>query len=457
MGPARTRPAHEKPGTRRVFLHRVGSLGTAVATAGMASGKVPAPDRKRDDRTRSIRDGTETGDRPTDAERTYRPLEVVHRWNTASEVVALESLLDGFTDRRPSIESHRVVGSDDGEGTAENALQRRIVTGSPPSTFLHRGGRALDPFVDAVSLHQIDDLWTDEMSETFHPDAQQATHRDGSQVAVPVSIHRVNTLFYNVALVERAGVDPDAIETPGELLEAIDTVQSGTDAAGMVHSGSGWSTLQLFSQLLLGVAGLEAYGAVVAGDVDTYRHQLERALSLLFDVRKRSPGPVARWDAACRRLTSGSAAFLAQGDWAVGEFYDAGFEHGEEWDVIPFPGTAGWCVLTVDCFVFPRNNPSPDATAEFLTYLGTPDTQYRFNETRGSLPARTDVSVDEFGPFQQSSHRALDGTDVRLPSIAHGMAIGVDRRGRIESALAALRPDDDPATAVRSVSRAIST
>ena len=457
MGPARTRPAHEKAGTRRAFLHRVGSLGVAAATAGVASGQLTALDRIRDERVRPTRNGSGTVDHSADAERTYRPLEVVHRWNTAGEVAALESLLDGFNDRRPSIESHSVVGSGDSGGTVETALRRRIVTGSPPSTFLHRGGRALDPFVNAVSLHQIDDLWTDEMDETFHPDARQATHRNGSQVAVPASIHRVNTLFYNVALVERAGVDPDAIETPRELLEAIDAVQQETDAAGMAHSGSSWSRLQLFSQFLLGAAGLEAYAAVIAGDVDAYRHELEQALSLLLDVRNRSPGPVERWDAACRRLSSGTAAFLAQGDWAVGEFYDAGFEHGEEWNAIPFPGTAGWCVLAVDCFVFPRNNPSPDATAEFLAYLGTPDAQRRFNESSGSLPARGDVSVDEFGPFQQSSHRALGGADVRLPSIAHGMAIGADRRRRIESALAAVGPDDDPATAVRSVRRAIDT
>lgn len=457
MAPARLRSARERPGTRRAFLHRVGTLGAAGATAGVASGRLTTLDRVRDDRSQSIQDGVGTVERTANADRTYRPLEVVHRWNTAGEVAALESLLDGFRDRRPSIESYTMAGSGNAGGTAAHSLRRRIVTGSPPSTFLHRGGRALDPFVHAVSLHTIDDLWTDEMHETFHPDARQATHRDGSQVAVPASIHRVNTLFYNVALVDRAGVDPDAIETPDELLEAIDAVQRETDADGMVHSRSNWSTLQLFSQLLLGSAGLEAYAAVVAGDVEAYRHDLERALSLLRGVRNRTPESAVRWDATCRRLSSGSAAFLAQGDWAVGEFLDAGFEHGEEWDVIPFPGTAGWYVLTVDCFVFPRNNPSPDATAEFLTYLGTPDAQRRCNESRGSLPARADVSVDEFGPFQQSSHRALDGTDVRLPSIAHGMAIGADRRRRIESSLAALGPDDDPATAIRSVSRAIST
>ncbi|TKX51886.1 carbohydrate ABC transporter substrate-binding protein, partial [Halorubrum sp. SP3] len=78
-----------------------------------------------------------------------------------------------------------------------------------------------------------------------------------------------NCLFYNTSVVEEAGVDPDSLTSVSALIDALETVQSETDAIPMTHGASGtWTTTQLFASTMLGQEGYDAYMSFIDGSPD---------------------------------------------------------------------------------------------------------------------------------------------------------------------------------------------
>ena len=108
------------------------------------------------------------------------------------------------------------------------------------------------------------------------------------------------------------------------MVDACAAVAENTDAVPFAHQTSGsWSTTQLWETILLAQAGIE-----------------------------------------------GNAAFIHQGDWAAGAYSGTdGFEYGTDWGQVTYPGTEGSYLLNMDSFPFLANNPSPEATRQFLSYL----------------------------------------------------------------------------------------
>jgi glucose/mannose transport system substrate-binding protein len=93
-------------------------------------------------------------------------------------------------------------------------------------------------------------------------------------------------------------------------------------------------------------------------------------------------------------------------------------------------------MLNMDSFPFPTNNPSSEATTRFLRYVGSVDAQRRFNPKKGSIPPRTDVPQDAFGPFLQSQMQEFKNSEAQPPSTAHGLAVDPETLTNLEDAMA---------------------
>jgi len=327
-----------------------------------------------------------------------------------------------------------------------------VLDGNPPSTFQIWPGQALTPYTDADLLEDIgESVWDDEMREAYLDDIVDLSRPDGDLVAVPINIHRLNNLFYNVEVLDSADVDATDIDDPQGLVDALEAVAENTDAVPMAHqTQSPWSTLQLFEAVFLGQQGTDDYLSFVDGNVESLEDEVREALGLLAEYADHYPedaGSIS-WDQGNDELIEGNAAFLHQGDWAAGQYEAAGdFEFGEDWDMVPFPGTDGVYHSVIDSFVFPTNNPSPEATEQFLNYAGTVDAQERFNPIKGSIPPRTDVPDDAFGPFLSRQIDDFDNSNTQPPTIAHGTAVAPAVQSEMEEAFANFNDNLDVDTA----------
>jgi len=388
---------------RRKYMQALGATVAGVSLAGCSGG----------------------GDDSTNA------LELQHWWTAGGDGEGMQALLDLFREKHPDIEIQENPVSGAGGGNLHAVVQNRILNDNPPSTWQDWPGANLQPYVEADKLRDIgDNVWSDEMREAYldGPKLQaRAGDPDNPFVAVPLNIHRINNLFYNVNVVEEAGVDPGSLSSTQDLIDAMATIESETDAAGMgQETSSAQGTVQLWAVTFLAEAGADAYMDFVNGNTDDIEEDIRGSLETIVeysDYYTSDAGSINQ-DEAGYKVANGEAAFMNQGDWQAGNFATIeGVEYESGWDHVPWPGTDGYYQLNMDGFAFPKNNPSPDATEEFLKFVGTVEAQETFNPPKGSIPPRSDVPTDDFPPFQQKEMEHFADSEEQPPSIAHGLAV----------------------------------
>jgi glucose/mannose transport system substrate-binding protein len=419
--------------TRRQYLLSTGAVGTAVL-AGCAEDEDP-------DAIDDEGNGNGNGNGDDDGD-----LEVVHWWTAGGEEEAFEALVDGFeSETEYTVESNPAPG---GAGAAIDAeIQTRVLDEDPPGTFQIWPGEALRTYTDEGALEPVGELWEDGAEEEYLESVLEASSPDDDIVAVPINIHRLNNVFYNVEVLEDAGVDPEGIDSPEAFLEALEAADDAGYVGLTQQTQEPWGVLQLWEVVFTGQHGVDAFQQFLDGEAAELEAEIEESLSLVEETSEyynEDAGTVS-WDEANADVITGDAAFHHNGDWAAGEYQGADdFEYGEDWDYIPFPGTEEVYTLVMDSFVMPTNNPSPDATEAWIEYCSTVDAQERFNPPKGSIPPRTDVPTDEFPPFLQDQMDDFEGSDEQVTSISHGSGLEPGQASEVEEAFAVFTDNWDP-------------
>ena len=161
------------------------------------------------------------------------------------------------------------------------------------------------------------------------------------------------------------------------------------------------------------------------------------------------------WNLATAMVINGKAGMQFMGDWAKGEFENAGKKAGKDYVCAPVPGTANSYTFNVDSFVFFQQKGEKNATPGQLALaktIMTPDFQEQFSLLKGSVPVRLGVKMDKFDDCAKKSYadeqtaivgrlrpvaRARDGAERRDRRRDHGrrdevheLAAGFEERGR---------------------------
>ncbi|MFU8868835.1 ABC transporter substrate-binding protein [Natronococcus sp.] len=419
--------------TRRQYLLSTGAVGTAVL-AGCAEDEDP-------DEINGEGNGNGNGNGDGEGD-----LEVVHWWTAGGEEEAFEALVDGFeSETEYAVESNPAPG---GAGAAIDAeVQTRVLDEDPPGTFQIWPGEALRTYTDADALEPVGDLWEDGAEEEYLDSVLEASSPEGDVVAAPINIHRLNNVFYNLEVLEDAGVDPEGIDSPEAFLEALEAADDAGYVGLAQQTQEPWGTLQLWEVVFTGQHGVDAFEQFLDGEATELEDEIEESLSLVEEYSEyfnEDAGTVS-WDEANAGVITGDAAFHHNGDWAAGEYQGADdFEYGEDWDYVPFPGTEDVYTLVMDSFVMPANNPSPEATEAWIEYCSTVDAQERFNPPKGSIPPRTDVPTDEFPPFLQDQMEDFEGSNEQVTSVSHGSGLEPAQASEVEEAFAVFTDNWDP-------------
>ena len=402
----------DRPISRRRFVQATG-LASAVALAGCGGDGGDSGDG----------DGGSDGGDGSDG--SMGTLEVLHGWTGGDGAKAAEELTAVFEEQHPDIETEFNPIGGGGNENLDAVVANRLQSGDPPSSFANWPGKNLLRYEGALGT--VDDVWSDAGFEDVMVDEAVDLHQQGGSFrAVPLGSHRLNCLFYNVSVVEEAGVDPDSLDSVSALVDALDAVATETDKIPMTHGMQGtWTTTQLFAAMMLGQEGFEAYMDFIGGEGD------ESAVRATFESTATVLENYINEDAASIGLTgsneniiNGDAAFIHQGNWAAGAYRNAeDFEYNEDWGFVPFPGTEGMYTLHFDSFLYPGDNLSPEASKTWLEFVGSEDAQIAFNQFKGSIPTRTDVSMDQFGPFLQETAEDFADADHRPPTLQHGLAV----------------------------------
>jgi glucose/mannose transport system substrate-binding protein len=414
--------------TRRTYLKAAG-VTSAAGMAGLAgcTGNGGSETEGTDGGSGETTDGSSGGDGSS----SMNALEVQHAWGGGDGKAAFSALIEGFKENHPDVEFEVQPVSGGANKNLNSVIKKRARNQNLPGTWQDWPGANLIQFTEAGLLGDIEEsVWSqNNMKDAYLEGPKRAARPDGNYVTVPINIHRLNNLFYNKAVVEEAGVDPSSLSSPSDLLDAMVAVEENTEAVGMAQSTKApWTTLQLWAAVFMGQNDASAYMDVLEGGGDKGAVQSAFETVASYGDHFNSDAATISWTEGNTKVMNGAAAFIHQGDWAAGAYRGSDdFNYEEDWGHVPFPGTDGLYALNMDSFPYGVNgddgNPSPEATKQFLRYCGTKDAQIRFNKNKGSIPPRSDVSSDEFGPFLSKQMEDFSNSEAQPPSVTHGLGV----------------------------------
>ncbi len=356
-------------------------------------------------------------------------LEVFSWWTSGGEAAALQALFDAYSAQYPDVEIVNATVAGGGGSAARGVLQTRLAGGDVPDTWqVHPGFELLGQYVDPGYVAPVTDLYEAEGWNDVVPEALRTLMtKDGDIYQVTVGVHRGNGFWYNKQLLADNGIEVGDTLSVDEFIAIADQLQAAGVTPLCVGDSGIWATAQLFENTLLGTIGPEAYKGLWDGSVpfdDPGVKQAMETYGKMLDYQNEDHSALS-WDQAVRKLMEGGCAFNSMGDWAYGEFVNAGLTDNEEFGWVSHPGTAGSFMIVADGFPIGNGSANPDNARNWLKVIGSKEAQEAFNPLKGSICARTDCDRAKFGVYHNWSMDSF-ANDALVPSVVHGSAAPAD-------------------------------
>jgi glucose/mannose transport system substrate-binding protein len=356
---------------------------------------------------------------------TAADVEVLHWWTSGGEASALNVLKDDLQAQGIGWQDMPVAG---GGGTqAMTVLRARVTAGNPP-TAVQMLGFDITDWAREGALANLNDIASAEGWDAVVPEALQAFSKyDGEWVAAPVNVHSTNWVWANKAVLDELGIAQPT--TWDEFIAALDAVKASGKVA-LAHGGQAWQDATIFDAVLMSTGGPEFYKATMIDldpeqlGSDTMREVFDRMTVLRGYVDDNFSG--RDWNLASAMVINGEAGFQMMGDWAKGEFLNAGKVPEQDFLCFRFPGTQSQVTFNSDQFaMFNQGGVVSDEQAALAKAIMSPEFQSAFNVVKGSVPARVDVSDEAFdacGKKGMADLAAASESGNLFGSMAHGHA-----------------------------------
>ena len=385
-------------------------------------------------------------------------VEVLHWWTSGGEAKSVASLKSSLEKRGVSWQDFAVAGG--GGENAMTVLKSRAVSGNPP-TAAQIKGPDIQEWGELGFLASIDDVAKKNNWDGVLPGVVSDVMKyQGKYVAAPVNVHRVNWLWANPEVFRKAGATIPT--TWADFMVQAKKIQDAGYIA-LAHGGQAWQDNTVFEAVVLGVGGAEYYKkAFVELDMDALNSSTTDEVFKVFGELRQfidANAPGRDWNVATSMVINGEAGMQIMGDWAKGEFMAAGKVPGEDFLCLSTPGEG--YLYNVDSFaMFDVDGDDKKAGQDLLAELIVGQNfQKVFNLNKGSIPARTDVALDEFDSCAHISAADMNASSLSgslLPSYAHGMALRGAQSGAITDVVTAhFNSDMSSADAVAQLAQAV--
>jgi len=352
-------------------------------------------------------------------------VEVLHWWTSGGEAAALNVLKEDLQGQGIGWQDMPVAG---GGGTqAMTVLRARVTSGNPPTAVQMLGFDILD-WAKEGALADLNVLAGMEGWDDVVPTALQGfAKHDGKWVSAPVNVHSTNWVWANKAVLDELGIAVP--QTWDEFVAALEKVKASGKVA-LAHGGQAWQDATVFDAVAMSTGGPDFYKkAFIDLDEetlgsDTMTETFNRMATLRSYVDDNFSG--RDWNLASAMVINGEAAFQMMGDWAKGEFLNAGKVPDQDFLCFRFPGTQSQVTFNADQFaMFAQGTEVSEEQAALAAAILSPSFQSAFNVVKGSVPARTDVSDEAFdacGKKGMAQLAAAADSGNLFGSMAHGHA-----------------------------------
>ncbi|MFK7791289.1 MAG: ABC transporter substrate-binding protein [Devosiaceae bacterium] len=364
-------------------------------------------------------------------------VEVMHFWTTGGEAAALNEVRSHVIAQGVTWEDAPVAGG--GGDAARTAMQARIAAGNPPTAMLMLGQNILDwaelGLLGDVNATADTEAWSDVLPQAV----RDFTEVDGRYVSAPTNVHRTDMIWASRAAFEAINAD---IPTSWEEFNALAPRFLDAGIVPLAHGGQAWQEAYMFEALALGVGGSGFYkDALVSLDDDALRSdtmvEVFAQMAAIRDTMVDDNFPGRDWNLATAMVINGEAAMQIMGDWAKGEFTNAGQAAGDDFFCFPVPRSedSGFIFLVNSLSFFEQSDPERLAAQQVLaSAIMEPEVQIAFNIAKGAIPARTDLDLSALDSCAQETAAdfvASDEAGTAVPTFAGTHATGADVVGAV--------------------------
>ncbi|MEZ5858364.1 MAG: ABC transporter substrate-binding protein [Geminicoccaceae bacterium] len=390
---------------------------------------------------------------------TAEDVEVLHWWTSGGEAAALNVLKENLEAEGIGWQDMPVAG---GGGEQAMTVLRARVTGGNPPTAVQMLGFDIQDWAALGVVADLNELAAEESWDAVVPAALQDFSKfDGKWVAAPVNVHSTNWVWANKAIFDELGLaQPTSWD---ELVAALDAIEAAGYTA-VAHGGQAWQDATIFDAVVVSTGGPEFYKAAMidldpeALGSDTMKEAFDRMAVIRSYVDDNFSG--RDWNLATAMVINKEAGVQFMGDWAKGEFLNAGKVPGEDFLCFRFPGTQGTVTFNADQFVmFEVGEEGRDAQKKLASAILDPGFQIAFNKVKGSVPARTDVAGDELDACGQQGLMELAEAAAAghlYGSMAHGHGAPAAVKNAVYDVVTAhFNGEYDSATAVEELVAAV--
>ena len=350
-------------------------------------------------------------------------VEVMHFWTSGGEAAALGVIRDKVVDAGIEWQDAPVAGG--GGDQAKTALQARIAAGDPPAAMLMLGQNIID-WANEGLLGDVNAVAEAEGWDDVLPQAVQDFNKiNGAYVAAPTNVHRTDMIWASRAAFDAIGAD---FPTTWDEFNALAPRFVEAGIVPVAHGGQAWQEAYMFEALVLGVGGADFYrSALVNLDLDALRSEtMQSVFAQMAEIRGMVDEDFSGrdWNLATAMVINGEAAMQIMGDWAKGEFTNAGQVAGEDFACIPVPkmddGGFVYLVNSLSFFAQPDAD-AASAQATLASAIMDPEVQVAFNQAKGAIPARTDAdfsALDACAQATAADFAASDTAGTAVPTFA---------------------------------------
>ena len=357
--------------------------------------------------------------------RAEEEVEVIHWWTSGGEAAALQVLRENLAKEGVAWKDAAIAGG--GGDQARTVLQARMAAGNPP-TAMQMLGLVIQDWAEQGALGDLTPLAEKDGWDNVIPPALQAIDKyDGHYVAAPFNMHSTNWVWVNKALFDKVG-GPEP--TTWENFQALAQKFKDAGVTPVAHGGQAWQEATIFDGAVISAGGPEFYKkafielAEEALGSDTMAKAFDQMRAIRGMVDPNFPG--RDWNLATAMVINGQAGMQIMGDWAKGEWLNAGKAPGTDFLCFRYPGTQGAVTFNSDAFgMMAISEDKQDAQFKLAAAIMDPAFQESFNLKKGSIPARSDVpdtNFDACGKKAIADAKEATANNALMGSLAHGHA-----------------------------------